>query len=394
MSSSSQGRARMADQIPEALRAVLTTTQQFLLMDTVLVVSVNDLRRALCDAEFAERLVQRPEPAPPVQQRAFTPRAATEAELAAVAQRAAAAAEEADRQAAINARNYATRERFRQEAEEQRRQREAASAAAIERGNRAAEAARREAEDLRAELRRESEAAERLRVVNLREQIQQRSNQQRSNQQRQPAARQQRQPPGRRNNTASGTPGFDAAIRNITQSEGHRPGHVPVLGGQASAREESLAQARTNRVPVDWNSETLWRSYRAPRSAPLSRISDMGDQQLVNEIAEVILNVTIVFQLYADENTVWSPRDDRSALVQAKRWLAVQPSFRALVQEAVRRGVQLSAASTSYITQFVLGASSNAQLADFVNHPVRVVTEESVVDTFGRSGRALRLDDD
>lgn len=389
MSRSSQGRVVGAAMIPEALRAVLTTTQQFLLMDTVLVVSVNDLRRALCDAEFAERLVQRPEPAPPVQQRAFTPRAATEAELAAVAQLEVAAAAEAARQASINERNRITRERFQQEAEEQRRQREAASAAAIERGNRAAEAARREAEDLRAELRRESEAAERLRVVNLREQIQQRSNQQR-----QPAARQQRQPPGRRNAPGRGPQGFDAAIRNITQAEGHRPGHVPVLGGQASAREESLAQARANRVPVDWNSETLWRSYRAPRSAPLSRISDMGEQQLVNEIAEVILNVTVVFQLYADESTVWSPRDDRSALVQAKRWLAVQPSFRALVQEAVRRGVQLSAASTSYITQFVLGASSNAQLADFVNHPVRVVTEESVVDTFGRGGRALRLDDD
>lgn len=372
MSTGSQGRARMSELIPEALRAVLTTTQQFLLMDTVLVVSVNDLRRALCDAEFAERLVQRPSPAPPVQQRAFTPRAATEAELAAVAQLQEAAAAAAARQSRMNERDRSLREA----GELQRRNREELAAAA-ERG-RLAEVARQEAE-----------AAERLRVVNLREQ-----SQQRSNQQRQPAARQQRQPPGRRNTAASGTPGFDAAIRNITQSEGHRPGHVPVLGGQASAREESLAQARANRVPVDWNSETLWRSYRAPRSAPLLRISNMEEQQLVNEIAEVILNVDRVFQLYADENTVWSPRDDRSALVQAKRWLAVQPSFRALVQEAVRRGVQLSAASTSYITQFVLGASSNAQLADFVNHPVRVVTEESVVDTFGRGGRALRLDDD
>ncbi len=120
----------------------------------------------------------------------------------------------------------------------------------------------------------------------------------------------------------------------------------------------------------------------------------MQDQQLADEIDEVITHVTRVFQLYADEHIVWSPRDDRSALVQAKRWLAIQPAFRALVQEAVRRGVPLYGTSTSYITQFVLDASSNAQLADFVNHPVRVVTEESVVDTFGRSGRALRLDDD
>jgi hypothetical protein len=120
----------------------------------------------------------------------------------------------------------------------------------------------------------------------------------------------------------------------------------------------------------------------------------MAAETLKNEVEDAVMNVTRIFQLYADTESVWTVRDDQSALVQAKRWLAMQPAFRALVQEAVRRGVFFNTSTTSYMTQFVLGASSNSDLADFVNHPVRVVTEESVVDTFGRSGRALRLDDD
>jgi hypothetical protein len=118
----------------------------------------------------------------------------------------------------------------------------------------------------------------------------------------------------------------------------------------------------------------------------------MSDQQLADEIDDTIAHVVRIFQLYAEG--VWQREPGESALSQAKRWLAVQAAFRALVQEAVRRDVALYGASTAYVLEFVLGASSNAQLADIVNHPVRVVTEESVVDTFGRSGRALRLDDD
>ena len=124
---------------------------------------------------------------------------------------------------------------------------------------------------------------------------------------------------------------------------------------------------------------------------PAVRIVDMAGESLKNEVEEAVAHVTRIFQLYADAEAM---RTSRGGLDQAKRWLAVQPAFRALVQEAVRRGVFFNTSTTSYITEFVLGANSNAQLADFVNHPVRVVTEESVVDTFGRSGRALRLDDD
>lgn len=387
MSSSSEGRARMASLIPEALRAVLTPVQQFLLMDTVLVVSVGDLRRALCDAEFAEQLVQRrEEPAPVRQQRAFTPRPASEAELAAAEQRAMIAADEAARRAVTEAAQFAVqqqrvaRERelvqvdLRQqhaeaEAAERRRMAEAAAAAVERRRAAAAEAAeRRRAATAEAERRRQEAA-------------------------RQSAASRRRAPNRQQPNSGSPQP-FADAIRNIAQSTGHQPGRVPVLGGQSGAREESLAQARASRVPVDWNSETMWKRSREPRTTPAVRISAMAADNLLSEVENTVTNVTRVFQLYAANDDVWTVRNDQSALVQAKRWLAVQPAFRALVQEAVRRGVEFNTSTLSYITEFVLGASSNAQLADFVNHPVRVVTEESVVDTFGRSGRALRLDDD
>lgn len=385
MSSGSQGRDRLAAQIPEELRAVLTLAQQFLLMDTVLTVTVSDLRRALCDAAFAERLIQRPEPALPVQQRAFTPRAATEAELAAAAQGAMIAADAAARQAVLNERNRVAREQARREGEALRLQREAESAAAIDRLRQEAVA------------RQEAEAAERQRVASLQEQLRQGMARQRQ----QPA----RQTPNRPNASRSGTRNFGEAIRSMAQPAGHRPGHVPVLGGQVVAREESLAQARANRVDIDWNSETMWRRYGRPRTVPAVRISRLTAAEMRDEIENVVKHVLRVFQLYAEDRTVRAVRDDQSALDQAKRWLAIQPAFRALVQEAIRCNVRFSDAANLYIRQFVLGASSTAaaaagprseqaELADFVNHPVRVVTEESVVDTFGRSGRALRLDDD
>lgn len=387
MSSSSEGRARMASLIPEALRAVLTPVQQFLLMDTVLVVSVGDLRRALCDAEFAEQLVQRrEEPAPVRQQRAFTPRPASEAELAAAEQRAMIAADEAARRAVTEAAQFAVhQQRIAREREELRQRAEARSAAYV---------AEADAAERRRMAAAEAAAVERRRVAAIEaEAAATAARLRRQDAARQTSANRRRTPNQQQPNSGSPQP-FADAIRNIAQSTGHQPGRVPVLGGQSGAREESLAQARARRVPVDWNSETMWKRSREPRTTPAVRISAMAADSLLSEVENTVTNVTRVFQLYAANDDVWTARNDQSALVQAKRWLAVQPAFRALVQAAVRRGVEFNTSTLSYITEFVLGASSNAQLADFVNHPVRVVTEESVVDTFGRSGRALRLDDD
>lgn len=366
MSSGESGRTGLA-QIPEALRAVLTPVQQFLLLDTVLVVSVGDLRRALCDAAFAERLVRRPEPSPPAQQRAFTLRPASEAELAAVQHSTMLAIDAAARPVAEAAPSVI--ERLRQAAEARRiseeRHRQRATAAAERRAQQAAEAT---------------------------------SRRQQQNATSQPAANRQR-PPNRQQSNARQAAGFDAALRNMSQSARHQPGHVPVLSGQSDAREESLAQARANRVPVDWDSDTMWRLRRSPHSVVM--IADLSNAQLVNEIDVTLSQVARLFQLYAEG--VWLHNDNHSPLRRAKQWLALQPAFRALVQEAIRKDVGLSPGASLYIRQFVLGAgrpaaavlaAEQAPLADFVNHPVRVVTEESVVDTFGRSGRALRLDDD
>lgn len=371
MSSSSEGRARMESLIPEALRAVLTTTQQFLLMDTVLVVSVGDLRRAMCDAEFAEQLVQRPPSA--TGRTRFQPRPASEAELAVVAERTLAQEQEAMREEQMERLRNHIRLQANADIERVRQLRQNQAAAAVERRREAGEVRRQQQADLQ-------QAREAARLA-----------QQAS--ERQAAANRGRRPPNQSRGNTAGT-NFAAAIQNIAQSSPHRPGHVPVLGGQAAAREETLAQARANRLDIDWNSTTRWRRSRSPRAMPAVPIASMAVEALKHEVENAVAHVARIFQLYAADEHVWRVQSDQSVLVQAQRWLAIQPAFRALVQEAVRRGVFFNTATTSYITEFVLGASSNAQLADFVNHPVRIVTEESVVDTFGRSGRALRLDDD
>ena len=374
MSSSSEGRDRVAAQIPASLRAVLTTAQQFLLMDTVMPVTVGDLRRALLDPAYAAQLTRRPQQTQQPQQpqqtvemsRAFTPRPASQAELAETAERRSQQGLVEREQELLEDRRYSAATQLRQ--------------AMIRRIEAAAEADRVRQEELR--LRREADAAARRQ--------RQEDAQRRQDEARQAAANRRRAPNQRQPNTRTPQP-FSDAIRRIAQSPGHQPGHVPVLGGQASAREESLVQARANRVPVDWDSETMWKQALCPRTTPATPITDMAVVSIQLEIANVVSHVVRVFQLYADSDTVWTTRNEQDA---ANRWLAVQPAFRALVQEAVRRGVEFNTRTLSYITEFVLGASSNVQLADFVNHPVRVVTEESVVDTFGRSGRALRLDDD
>ncbi len=364
MSSSSEGRERVAAQIPAALRAVLTTAQQYLLMDTVMPVTVGDLRRAILDPAYAAQLTQRAQQ-PVEMPRAFTPRPASDAELAVVAERRGTQYDETVRRITLEERRYAI-------ADEQSRRRREEAAAAVARRRRAEEERQQEVTRQRelADTRRRLQAAARQTAEN------------------------RRRPPNQRQPSSGSPQPFADAIRSMSRSPGHQPGHVPVLGGQANAREETLAQARANRVPIDWDSETMWRLNNAPRITPAVRISHMPDQQLMDEIDIAVTHVARIFQLYADAETVWTLRGDLAAVDQAKRWLALQSAFRALVQEAVRRSVSFSGSTYLYITQFVLGASSNAQLADFVNHPVRVVTEESVVDTFGRSGRALRLDDD
>lgn len=363
MSSSSEGRERVAAQIPAALRAVLTTAQQYLLMDTGMPVTVGDLRRAILDPAYAAQLTQRPQQ-PAEMPRSFTPRPASDAELAVVAERRGTQYDETVRRITLEERYDIV------EAQSRRRREEAAAAVARRR---------------QAEAERQQEAARQRELAETRRRRHDAARQ---------AAENSRRPPNQRQPSSRSPQPFADAIRRMSRSPGHQPGHVPVLGGQANAREETLAQARASRVPIDWDSETMWRLNNSPRTTPAVRISHMPDQQLMDEIDSAVTHVVRIFQLYADAETVWTIRGDLAAVDQAKRWLAVQSAFRALVQEAVRRSVSFSGSTYLYITQFVLGASSNAQLADFVNHPVRVVTEESVVDTFGRGGRALRLDDD
>lgn len=376
MSNSSEGRERVAAHIPAALRAVLTAAQQFLLLDTVMPVTVGDLRRAILDPAYAAQLTRRPQqtqqtqqpqqPQQPVEMsRAFTPRPASQAELAETEERRAQQGLVASAQDWLEDGEYSTAAQFRQ--------------AVIRRRAAAAEADRVRQTELRLRLEAET-AARRQRQEDAR---------QRQEDARRAAESSRRTPNQRQPNTRTPQP-FSDAIRSIAQSTRHQPGHVPVLGGQADAREASLTAARANRPAIDWGNTTRWRCQRPPRN--IVPIAAMSDQQLADEIDDTIAHVVRIFQLYAEG--VWQREPGESALSQAKRWLAVQAAFRALVQEAVRRDVALYGASTAYVLEFVLGASSNAQLADFVNHPVRVVTEESVVDTFGRSGRALRLDDD
>lgn len=215
-------------------------------------------------------------------------------------------------------------------------------------------------------------------------------------------------------------PSFSDAITAIRDSRDsipayrpatYRPGAVPVLGGQAAAIRDELTDARASRPDIPWDNSELWFMSTYMQGQPLVRIADMTPEHIYHEIDIVVGGVIRIFQIHAGDD--WLHVDHEPIGLTAKRWLALQPMFRALVQEAMRKSVALSDQAYLFIRQFVLTAgmrtefvakpqpwADTARLAQqtdiqsFVNHPVRIVTEQSVIEQFGRSARALRLDDD
>jgi len=188
--------------------------------------------------------------------------------------------------------------------------------------------------------------------------------------------------------------------------------NAPVLGGQAAANSDALKKARAaaRATGLNMDSPTHWWLLLTE-----SRISVPFDlmslEMLYREIDAAIHGVIGLFQLHAEGS--WLYAVNTPIGLTAKRWLAVQPSFRALVQEAIRKQVALSDIAYLYIKQYMLSADGQTgnvsrpqpwadtarlenqrDLQEFSTHAVVVTTEEMMVDKFGRKGRAISLDDD
>jgi hypothetical protein len=220
-------------------------------------------------------------------------------------------------------------------------------------------------------------------------------------------------------NPADQRPRYDEAIARIAEARARRislhgatarvpQGGVPLR--QGDAREDRLAALRQHRVPIDWSSTDSWVFFDADfQHTGTCRIADLPQQTLYELVEYAVKAAATLFYLYAEEE--WQHSEYAPGLA-SKRWLGLQPLFRALVQEALRKNVAFSDAAYVYLRQFVLTAVTNrpqsatltpwadeqrlaqqSDLREFLDHSAQVVTEEDTIRKFGRKGRAIQLDD-
>jgi len=167
---------------------------------------------------------------------------------------------------------------------------------------------------------------------------------------------------------------------------------------------------RATCVPIDWSNTSVWVFFDANfQHTGSCRIAELQPQTLYEIVEYVVANGRTLFYLYAGEE--WRHTEQVPGLA-AKRWLGLQPLFRAVVQEAIRKNVAFSDVTYVYLRQFVVTAVNNkpqsatltpwadeqrraqqSDLREFLDHSAQVVTEESMINRFGRKGRAIQLDD-
>lgn len=220
-------------------------------------------------------------------------------------------------------------------------------------------------------------------------------------------------------NPADQRPRYDDAIANIAAARSRRinlhgasvssqRGGVPIR--QGDARADRLESLRQHRVPIDWSRTDDWVFFDAHfQYTGTCKIADLPQQTLYELVEYAVKTAATLFYLYAEEE--WQHSEYAPGFA-AKRWLGLQPLFRALVQEALRKNVAFSDAAYVYLRQFVLTAVTNrpqsatltpwadeqrlaqqSDLREFLDHSAQVVTEEDTIRKFGRKGRAIQLDD-
>jgi hypothetical protein len=207
---------------------------------------------------------------------------------------------------------------------------------------------------------------------------------------------------------------YDEVIRDMANNNPawRRASHTPpILSGQAAAHNESLERDRAavRAAGVNLNSPTQWWLLLGDNRV-LMPFNIMSPEMLYREIDAAITGVVPLFQLHAEGT--WLYAVNAPIGLTAKRWLAVQPAFRALVQEAIRKQVALSDIAYLFTKQYLISAdyqvgnvsrpqpwadaarlASQSDLKEFSDYSVVVATEEAMVDKFGRKSRVIHLDD-
>jgi hypothetical protein len=205
---------------------------------------------------------------------------------------------------------------------------------------------------------------------------------------------------------------FDTAVRAIATARTSRTVSPRPVGPlrQGDICTENMQVLKEQCTPINWSQTAVWVFFNGNfQSTGTCNIVDLPAQTLYEIVEYCVGNLRMLFYLYAGDE--WR-HDTQAPALAAKRWLGLQPLFRAVVQEALKKNVAFSDAAYVYLRHFVVTAVVNrpqsltltpwadenrraqqSDLQEFLQHPAQVVTEEDTIERFGRKGRAIQLDD-
>lgn len=168
--------------------------------------------------------------------------------------------------------------------------------------------------------------------------------------------------------------------------------------------EQQQQQARQAAWIIDWNLVGFWDCPDGNGGTTRWPHDQMLPKHLWETLCWLITNVLPLYEQY---NTRIN-RDGSPALM-AKKWLAIQPAFRSLLQEAIRRQMTFPTEIYRYLQDYVLGRNTTAiqvsmpwsdpaasyqteELRDFMREPIEVPIPIDPYQEFGREFRDIDLD--
>ena len=193
------------------------------------------------------------------------------------------------------------------------------------------------------------------------------------------------------------TPSREEAYRQQVRNQRAYGGMV-TRRQQAAAeqrRAENLAQVTSDPQPqllLDWFSTEFWHTEQGTY-----RIADMVDQHLWQTVNWCVRSCLPLYLSYEPTASTTN-----SAITTAPHWLSVQPAFRSLLREGIRRGLTWPRDVHDYVRQYVLDKSTGdihtyepwndpqaraeqQDLASLIDMPVEVD------ETYGKEGRVIDL---
>ena len=181
----------------------------------------------------------------------------------------------------------------------------------------------------------------------------------------------------------------------------HRRNRQAYGGMITRGQRESAERRQATSWHIDWNCIDTWVAPDQSGEPVAYLILGMADKHLWETVNWLVANCLALCKQQPESPTVVE-------LINAKRWLSVQPIFRALIQEALRRKLTFSADVFRYLRDYVVGQSESLQvtvpwadpaasdqineLASFLAEPV---VPPKVVDPlleYGRDYREIDLD--